>query len=325
METLRRSITALLLAAGLTGSLAACGSADHQSKQAAAPSAGQPLLFDDEFNGPSGAAPDPRVWRAERGNAEADGWGNNELQYYTDAADNLALDGHGHLIITARRTRAGVSAPCWNGATCSYTSARITTEGRVALGTGHAEVRMKVPAGTGLWPAFWMLGGPSETWPAGGEIDVAEMIGSEPRRVNGTIHGPGYSDELGITGATTVHADLSAGFHTYAVDKSPDAVSWSLDGVTYFTAERRDIPAGKPWVFDHPFYLLLNLAVGGTMPGNPDGSTVFPASLVVDYVRLTGTGTGLSSASSTPAPRQPGHLSRARLSPCRRRRTSPRR
>jgi len=244
--------------------------------------------FRDDFAGPAGTSPNTQIWATDIGNAEYDGWGNRELQYYTGGADNVSLDGQGNLAITARRTPAGMYAPCWNGDTCPYTSGRVNSMGTVSLDIGHAEVRMKVPAGLGLWPAFWMLGGSPDSWPDDGEIDVAEIVGSELGIVNGTVHGPGYSDDGGITGEFDSEVDLSADFHTYAVDKSADSVSWSLDGTTYFEVRPEDLPPSATWVFDRPFYLLLNLAVGGTMPGDPDSWTPFPATLLVDYVSLDG-------------------------------------
>ncbi len=249
-----------------------------------------PFSFRDDFSGPGGAAPNSKVWTVDIGNAEFDGWGNSELQYYTDSADNLALDGNGNLAITARPTPAGTDAPCWTGDDCPFTSGRINSMGTVTLDTGHAEARMKVPAGLGLWPAFWMLGGSPDAWPDDGEIDVAEIIGSELGIVNGTVHGPGYSDDGGITGEYDSKVDLSAEFHTYAVDKSADSVTWSLDGTPYFEIHQEDLPSGATWVFDRPFHVLFDLAVGGTMSGNPDSSTVFPATLLVDYVSLDGVG-----------------------------------
>ncbi|PFG50904.1 beta-glucanase (GH16 family) [Amycolatopsis sulphurea] len=230
--------------------------------------------FSDDFTGPAGAAADGAKWNYETG----DNHGNNhERQWYTAGAANAALDGEGHLVLTAKKQDSGHH--CWYGP-CQYTSARLNTSGRFATGGGHIEVRMKLPRGQGMWPAFWMLGGGN--WPADGEIDVMENIGREPNTVHGTIHGPGYSGAGGI-GAPFLGPNFSDGFHTYAVDWTGGKIVWSVDGQAYQTRTPADLH-GNRWVFDHPFFLILNLAVGGDWPGDPDGNTQFPQQLVVDYV-----------------------------------------
>jgi beta-glucanase (GH16 family) len=251
--------------------------------QAAPPPRALALTWTDDFDGPAGRAPDSRKWTNDVG---GDGWGNDELQYYTAGNRNAALDGTGNLVITARKERPAGSS-CWYGA-CKYSSARLVTMGKFDQAYGRFEARMKLPKGKGLWPAFWMLGNNYESkgWPDCGEIDVMENIGSEPSTVYGTLHGPGYSDENGIGGETRSSTPVSAAFHTYAVQWNADSVTWSLDGRDYLTKSRKDVPAGRKWVFDHKFFMLLNLAVGGSWPGSPDNATQFPQQLTVDYVHV---------------------------------------
>ena len=150
---------------------------------------------------------------------------------------------------------------------------------------------MKIPAGKGLWPAFWMLGDDFDAvgWPACGEIDVMENVGHEPATVHGTLHGPGYSGNESITGTYAPGgAPLADDYHLYAVEWEPDKIRFYLDDHLYFTVTPAKLPVRKPWVFDHPFYLLLNVAVGGDWPGAPNDKTVFPRTLSVDYVKVYG-------------------------------------
>lgn len=248
---------------------------------AAAPAA---LTFADEFDGPAGSAVDGGKWRIETG----DNVNNHERQYYTAGNRNAALDGQGHLVITARRENPA-NYQCWYGR-CEYTSARLNTAGRFTQTYGHVEARLKVPRGQGMWPAFWMLGNDigQVGWPNSGEIDVMENVGFEPSTVHGTLHGPGYSGSGGIGAAYSLPGGqaFADAFHTFAVDWAPDSVTWSVDGTVYQRRTPADL-GGRTWVFDKPFFLILNLAVGGYWPGDPDGSTVFPQQLVVDHVRVT--------------------------------------
>jgi beta-glucanase (GH16 family) len=243
------------------------------------------LAFADEFDGPAGTPPDPGRWTHE---VNGSGGGNNELQYYTDSTSNAALDGQGNLVITARKENPA-NYQCWYG-TCEYTSARLNTASTFTQAYGHFEARVKVPRGNGMWPAFWMLGDNfgDVGWPNCGEIDILENIGREPSTVHGSLHGPGYSGGNPITGSFTLpNGEVFAdNFHTFAVDWSPDQISWSVDGAVYQTHTPADTN-GNPWVFDHPFFLILNVAVGGNWPGPPDDSTQFPQQMLVDYVRVT--------------------------------------
>jgi beta-glucanase (GH16 family) len=245
------------------------------------------LAWSDEFDGPAGAPPDPTTWGFELGDGSAVGlvgWGNNERQYYTDSPENAATDGEGHLLITARV--ADGSESCYYGP-CEYTSARLRTKDLREFRYGRIEARIMVPGGFGLWPAFWMLGTDIETapWPACGEIDIMEFAGKWPNLVLGTIHGPGYSGSSGFSGTVDLGKPVADDFHTFAIEWRPGHIAWSVDGVAFHEASPADV-APNEWAFDHPFYLILNVAVGGNVGGPVVPDTVFPVSMAVDYVRL---------------------------------------
>ncbi|QNP66967.1 glycoside hydrolase family 16 protein [Streptomyces genisteinicus] len=280
-----RPLAVLALAAALAGGLLGAPASGAGAAPAPRPAAAAAAVtFSDDFNGPAGAAADSGKWQTETG----DNVNNHERQYYTAGNSNAALDGQGHLVITARRENPG-NYQCWYGR-CEYTSARLNTAGRFTTTYGHVEARMKVPRGQGMWPAFWMLGNDigQVGWPASGEIDIMENVGFEPSTVHGTLHGPGYSGSGGIGAGYTLPGGqrFADAFHTFAVDWSPNEVTWSVDGTVYQRRTPADL-GGRQWVFDKPFFLILNLAVGGYWPGDPDGSTVFPQQLVVDHVRVT--------------------------------------
>jgi beta-glucanase (GH16 family) len=229
------------------------------------------LDWSDEFDG---TALDRGKWVEERG---GDGWGNNELQYYTSRPENVRLAG-GNLVIEARKERFENR---------DYTSARIKTAGLKERTYGRYEARMKLPKGQGIWPAFWMLGADIGTvgWPASGEIDIMENIGKEPGIVHGTLHGPGYNGGNGFGNASSLSTGAFADdYHVFAVEWEPSEIRWYRDGVLYHKA-RPELVKGT-WVFEHPFFVLLNLAVGGNWPGNPDSTTTFPQQMLVDYVRV---------------------------------------
>ncbi|MBO7939861.1 ricin-type beta-trefoil lectin domain protein [Streptomyces antibioticus] len=290
------SLASLLAFASLSTGLAQGAAPDASSSakspttvtvtqaQEQAQAAAAAVTFSDEFDGPAGAAVDGGKWLIETG----DNVNNHERQYYTAGNRNAALDGQGHLVITARRENPG-NYQCWYGR-CEYTSARLNTSGRFTTTYGRVEARMKVPRGQGMWPAFWMLGNDigQVGWPNSGEIDVMENVGFEPSTVHGTLHGPGYSGSGGIGAGYTLPGGqaFADAFHTFAVDWSPNAITWSVDGTVYQRRTPADL-GGRQWVFDKPFFLILNLAVGGYWPGDPDGSTSFPQQLLVDYVRVT--------------------------------------
>jgi beta-glucanase (GH16 family) len=239
------------------------------------------LVFADEFDDPAGTTPSTARWTAEVGTGQ-----NAELQYYTPNR-NAFTDGAGNLVLEARReTTAGSSCP---GGPCQYTSARLNTAGKFAFTYGHVEARIKVSGTPGLWPAFWLLGAnfPQVGWPASGEIDVMEHLGRIPDTVYSTIHGPGYYGGGGIGAPRTISGDWAAAFHTYAVDWNAAGMTFSVDGSPFLSLTKAQVEATRgPWVFDHPFFLILNNAVGGDWPGPPNGSTVLPQRMSVDYVRV---------------------------------------
>lgn len=241
-------------------------------------------VWSDEFNGPAGAPPDPAKWTYDLGNHR--GWGNHELETYTNEPANAHMDGKGNLAIRAEPIASG-----------GYASTRIRTQGLFAAGPGsrredrfRVEARIKVPAGAGLWPAFWMLGDTfnNHNWPQCGEIDIMESLGREPSINHGSLHGPGYSGGKPKTAIYTLPGGgkFADGFHTFAIDWTAASITFYVDDIPYGTVRDTDIPPGTKWVFDQPFFLLLNVAVGGTFAGPVGPDTVFPQEMLVDYVRV---------------------------------------
>jgi beta-glucanase (GH16 family) len=232
---------------------------------------GWKLTWHDEFDG---SAIDPANWTYDLGGG---GWGNGEAENYTKRSEN-ARTANGNLVIEARQEKFEGSY---------YTSARLKTQGLQSFQYGRIEARLKVPAGSGLWPAFWMLGADfnGSNWPDCGEIDIMEYVGKEPDLIMGTLHGPGYSGALGISKWNRQTYDIASEYHTYAVEWQADEISWFYDGVKYHTVTRADVGERK-WVGDRPFFIILNLAVGGSLPGMVSPSTVFPAQFLVDYIRV---------------------------------------
>jgi beta-glucanase (GH16 family) len=232
---------------------------------------GPRVIFADEFDGPAGAPPSPS-WRYQTGGG---GWGNNEMQTYTDSPANVGLDGAGNLAITAR-----------GDATSQITSGRITTQGSVEFTSGRAEARISLPAGAGLHPAFWLLGSDIDEvgWPAAGEIDVIETLNDAAEFHTG-IHAPRRGSARGqeVSAAGPASSPLAGVFHTYWVERVPGRIVTGIDDVPLLTVT----PADLAPVFDAPFFLLLNLAVGGNWPGPPDASTPNPSTMLVDWVRVT--------------------------------------
>jgi beta-glucanase (GH16 family) len=270
---------------GTTGSTG--GSAGQSTGATTGSGGGVPgwkLAWSDEFNDADGSPIDASKWTALVG---GDGWGNQEREYYTTDAANAHQEG-GNLLITA--TSEGAAAhTCWYGA-CQFTSARLQTKVKFEQAYGRFEARIQIPRGQGVWPAFWMLGGNLESapWPSCGEIDIMENIGKEPGVVHGSLHGPGYSGGSPLTDEYTLPggAKLADEFHLFAVEWEKDVIRFYLDDTLYETKTTADVPAGKMWVYDHPFFMLLNVAVGGQWPGDPDGTTMFPQAMKVDYVRV---------------------------------------
>jgi len=239
--------------------------------------AGWKLVWSDEFNQADGTVPDTTKWGYDTGGS---GWGNNELEIYTDRTNNARIE-DGKLVIEVKREELGGK---------NYTSARMLTRGKYSVTFGRIEARIKIPRGQGIWPAFWMLGTniDSVPWPACGEVDIMENIGREPGLIHGTVHGPGYSAAAGIGGPASLPngAKFADDFHVYSVECEARQVQWFLDGKPYFKVTPDKIPKGCQWVFNAPKFLLINLAVGGYWPGNPDQTTEFPQRMVVDYVRV---------------------------------------
>lgn len=230
--------------------------------------------WSDNFDGPAGQLPDAAKWTFDIGTGDG-GWGNAELQNYTNSPENVSLDGNGNLVITALR----------NGN--QFTSARIKTQGLFAQKYGRFEARLKTPYGPGLWPAFWMLGENIETveWPQCGEIDIMELRGQEPHAIHGSIHGPGYSGGNPVTKTYALANNrFDADFHVFAVEWFEDRIDFFVDDYLYQRIERSDVPGD--WVYNQPFFILLNVAVGGNYVGFPTADTPFPQKMIVDYVKV---------------------------------------
>ena len=247
------------------------------------PSSGYVLTWSDEFSGADGSAPDSSKWTFDQGGK---GWGNSELECYTNRLQNAQIQG-GNLVITARQE----NFTCSDGTASNYTSARLKTQGLFNQAYGRFEARVKIPAGQGMWPAFWMLGNDITTngWPKCGEIDIMENIGREPTLAHGSLHGPSSvattSDETSTVSLPN-NAAFSADFHIYAVEWDPTQIRFFVDSNNYATFDKANWPANGTWVFDHPFFIILNVAVGGNWPGSPDATTQFPQQMLVDYVRV---------------------------------------
>ena len=304
-------ITTLLFTTFALASMISFTSCDTDETQTVATFSN--LTMSDEFD--VEGAPNSDIWSFETGTG-IDGWGNNELQYYTDRPENVTVQ-NGLLVITALKEE-------YNGA--SYTSARLITKGKFKQAYGRFEARIKVPGGSGLWPAFWLLGENFDLdgWPQCGEIDIMEYRRQEPTKVSGSIHGPGYSGETDPQGQVTKSYDLGnnrydAGFHVFGIEWGPEYINYYIDDVLYNQITPSDIevtpadvvytlndaveaveateesPAVEAveatdvtgdWVFNKPFYIIINLAVGGNFPGNPDDGETFPQNMLVDYVRV---------------------------------------
>lgn len=245
---------------------------------------GWQLAWSDEFSQADGSSPDASKWSFDVGGS---GWGNAQLEYDTARTNNARIVG-GQLVIEAKQeTYTGADS-----VTRNYTAARMLTKGKLSWTYGRIEASIKIPKGQGIWPAFWMLGAniDSVSWPTCGEIDIMENIGNAADQgiTHGTLHGPGYSGGGGLTATYTLPggAKLSDAFHVFAIEWSTNQIKWYLDNVQYFTLTPANLPGGATWVFNAPQFILLNLAVGGQWPGNPDGTTVFPQQMLVEYVRV---------------------------------------
>ena len=230
------------------------------------------ITMQDEFD--EDGAPNSSIWTYDIG---GNGWGNNELQYYTDRSQNVAVQ-NGYLIITAEKE---------NFEEASYTSARILSKGLFEQAYGRFEARIKLPWGQGIWPAFWLLGGDIDTnnWPNCGEIDIMEYRGQNPTMVLGTVHGPGYSGGESISKSYSLTNDrFDTGFHIFGIEWTPDYINYYVDDVLYNQITPEDVTG--EWVFNKPFFIIINLAVGGSFVGSPNAETIFPQTMLVDYVRV---------------------------------------
>jgi beta-glucanase (GH16 family) len=233
---------------------------------------GLTLKWNEEF---TGATLDNSSWNYETGGG---GWGNNELENYTNSPKNSFLT-KGYLVIEARKETMGANA---------YTSARLQTKGKKEFTYGRMDIRAKLPKGQGIWPAIWMLGSniSATPWPACGEIDIMELLGHQPAKTYGTMH-------WGNVGAGSTHigseytlgnGSFSDKFHVFTIIRSADKIEWFVDNQKFFTGNKTDITGDNP--FDKPFFFILNVAVGGNWPGSPDANTSFPQRMIVDYIRV---------------------------------------
>ncbi|MEO0571558.1 MAG: glycoside hydrolase family 16 protein [Bacteroidota bacterium] len=240
------------------------------------------LVLSEEFD--TDGAPNPAIWNNDIGiGPDGDGWGNQELQYYTDRPENATIQ-NGVLLITAREES-------FQGA--QFTSARLLTKDLFEQQYGRFEARIRLPFGQGIWPAFWMLGADIDEnpWPGAGEIDIMEYRGQEPTILIGSIHGPGYNGGDAISKEYTLENDrFDTGFHIFGIEWGPNFINYYVDDVLYNQITPEDVDEETNgegvWVFDKPFYILMNLAVGGTFVGSPNAETQFPQTMLVDYVRV---------------------------------------
>jgi len=241
-----------------------------------------PLLWSQEFNEKSGSKPDPKYWNYDLGDGR--GWGNREVQTYTNV--NAKTTGRGVLAITALQISPKKKQICYYGY-CEWSSARITTKNKVWIKYGTIEARIQMPAGTGTWPAFWMLGQNIDavSWPNSGEIDITEGLGRTPYLNYGTIHGPGYFGGSSIGVRYLNPQKLSAGFHTYGINWSEDSIEWTFDGEIIFTQSKNSI-APRAWVFNQPFSLILNVAMGGEFGGEIGKDSKSGLQMKVDWIRV---------------------------------------
>jgi len=261
----------------------------------AAPKKTLKLLWSDEFNGKKGTAPSAKNWSREIGGG---GWGNSERQYYTDKALNAAMDGAGRLVITSRRISNQYSEQVSDDpgtedilnrcSECQFTSARMKTARKVSFQYGRVEARMKLPQGIGTWPAFWMLGGDlldGVPWPECGEIDIMEFRGDIPDQATSAIHGPTTPQGSGLGARYLSMASLSDGYHTYAIEWKKNSIDFIVDGRVNGTYTSRDTGA-RGWVYNQEFFIILNLAMGGTYAGEYIDPALNQAQLNIDYIRF---------------------------------------
>jgi beta-glucanase (GH16 family) len=247
------------------------------------PTSGYTLAWSDEFSSANGSAPDATKWAYDLGGG---GWGNQELESYTSRTQNVQIQ-NGNLVITALQENYTGT----DGIARNYTSARLKTQNLFTQTYGRFEARIKIPKGQGIWPAFWMLGNDisQNGWPKCGEIDIMENIGREPGIVHGSLHGPSsvaHTSDSTSTVSLPPGKNYSDDFHIYAIQWEPGTVRFYVDSDNYANLTQAQWPVGGQWVFDHPFFMIMNVAIGGVWPGSPDASTQFPQQMLVDYVRV---------------------------------------
>ena len=246
-------------------------------------------IWSDEFDGPAGAPVDSSKWINDVGDGcdrHNCGWGNHEKEYYSSSSSNIFTNGRGQLVIVGRTAPAGLK--CYYG-DCRYTSAKITTRGRLVVSpAGRVEARIKLAEGQGLWPAFWLLGStcPEIGWPKCGEIDIMENKGSQRATTSSALHGPGYSGETPFVHRQNFRSGAITDFHVYAVEWDSTQVRWFVDGAEHYHVSRADIEKHGASVLGKSFIVILNLAIGGHFDGDPKSDAIFPATMMVDYVRV---------------------------------------
>lgn len=270
-------------ARALAVAMSLCAATVLTSATATPAAAGRSLVWSDDFGGPAGEFRNSGGWTLATGGG---GWGNGELQCYTTSRDNSATNGKGQLVITALRQPLHL---CSDGHLNNFTSARLSTQNSFTLTHGRLEVRAKLPAGAGTWPAFWALGANlySVGWPACGEIDVLEYTGTRPTLTTSAAHLAAYDgSHWYATRTAPPSSTLSTQFHVYAVDWTSTALTFSRDKTVIGTITRAEVTQHGVWPFDKPFFLLLNLAIGGTYAGAVPLTTPFPQRYVIDYVRV---------------------------------------
>lgn len=298
MKVINYKLSALTIAfVGLAISTTSCNQDDTQTVVTKFN-----LVLEDNFD--VNGAPNPDIWTFDVGRGPLnDGWGNKELQYYTNRPENAVVQ-NGYLIMTAKQE-------AFQGA--AYTSARLKTRNLFEQQYGRFEARIKLPQGKGVFPAFWMLGSNycqaaafdaegnvfcdttspdyeegNVLWPQSGEIDIMEYLGNKPTEVFGTMHGPGFSGGQSISKKYTLPgARFDNDFHVFGVEWTENHINWYVDNVLYNQITKKQVEAkGGEWVFDNSFFMLLNVAVGGNLPGSPDNSTAFPQRMIVDYIKV---------------------------------------
>lgn len=271
-------VAAVVLSAFALGSVALVPS----SNAATATPYAKKYLWQEEFKGKAGLAPNSKFFKFNTGGG---GWGNSEEQYYVNTRKTSATDGNGKMVFTA--TKISYDLPSSDKYfPYKFKSARIYTKGKLSFKYGRLEARIKLPAGVGTWPAFWMLGTDNgiNTWPDCGEIDIMEARGSLPSTTFGTIHGPGYFGGGGISSGTTLDTPLTAGYHVYAVNWKPNSIEWYVDDILYHSVTNEQVPGD--WVFNKRFFLILNLAMGGLFTGEIDPS-IEETKMYIDWIRYS--------------------------------------